>query len=44
MLPPYNFEINEIAPVGVMHTNALRVLWFLYEEKVSCYACRLDGD
>ena len=44
MLPPCNLEINEIAPDGVMHTNALRVLWFLYDEKVNCCACGLDGD
>ena len=26
MLPPYNLEIYEMAPEGVMHTNALSVL------------------
>ena len=31
MLPPYNFDTNEVAPDGVIHTNALSVLWFLYE-------------
>ena len=46
MLPPYNFETNEIhvAPVGVVHTNAIRVLWCLYEEKGSWCACGIDGD
>ena len=44
VLPPCNFEMKDIAPDGVIATSALRVLWFLYDEKVNCCACGLDGD
>ena len=40
MFPPWSLDTNEIAPEGV---TATRVLWFLYEEKVNCWACGLDG-
>ena len=34
--------MKQIAPDGVMPTMALKVLWFLYELKVSCCATGLD--
>ena len=43
MLPPCNVDTKLIAPDGVIPISALRVLWFLYELNVSCYAIGLEG-
>ena len=43
MLPPYRVETNEIPPFGTIPTKAFRVLLFLYEEKVTCWASGLFG-
>ena len=36
MDPPYNGEMKDKAPDGVIPTKTLAVLWFLYDEKVNC--------
>ena len=41
--PPYSSERNEIAPLGVIPTGALKVLRFLYDDQVTCWVSGSDG-
>jgi len=43
MVPPYRVETNENPPIGTIPTKTFRVLLFLYEENVTCWAFGLFG-